>query len=41
MAGRTLEEEMATTTSQGVEKEAPSDGITEEVSQPMQGIQAI
>ena len=40
-AGRTLEEEMAAAASQSVEKEAPSDGIIEEVSQPMQGIQAI
>ena len=40
-ASRTLEEEMAAAASQSVEKEAPSDGITEEVSQPMQGIQAI
>ena len=41
MAGRTLEEEMATTTSQGVEKEAPSGGITEGASQPIQGVQVI
>ena len=41
MAGRTLEEEMATTTSQGVEKEAPSGGITEGASQPIEGVQVI
>ena len=31
MASRTLEEEMAVAASQGVEEEAPSGGITEEV----------
>ena len=36
--GRTLEEEMATVASQGMEEEAPNGGITEEVGQPMQGI---
>ena len=32
---------MAAATFQGVEEEAPSGGITEEASQPMQGVQAI
>ena len=41
MAGRTLEEEMATTASQGVEEEAPSGGITKGASQPIQGVQVI
>ena len=35
MIGRTLEEEMVATTSQGVEEKAPSGGIIEEASQPM------
>ena len=30
---------MAAATSQGVEEEAPSAGITEEADQPMQGVQ--
>ena len=32
---------MAAVTSQGVEEEAPSGGITEGISQPMQGVQVI
>ena len=32
---------MAAVSSQGVEEEAPSGGITEGVSQPMQGVQVI
>ena len=32
---------MVAVASQGVEEEAPSGGITEEVGQPMQGVQVI